>query len=395
MGITMDGTGHPAHDAASTKPDALYKRALQALDGLYPRVAALYQDVAGQYAERQSQAASDPLKNPIQGLSGRLAAAILSGEMSPDDVQKLVRFVVVRSAIWRAYRQADYVGSVDMAAHDQDLRELISQIAHDGEGKLKPFADFQRIFEREIYGLVLTAHPTFLLPRPLIPIFAQLVEFFGGATTMSDQDLADTLKALGGQTHGWTGGVTLDDEHELSIEALHHIQAAVTRFLAGLFAVAAELYPAQWTRLQPRPITLASWVGYDLDGRSDIRWSDTLRARLILQRHQLKNYATRVAAIADAMDQHAADLPATPIKLLASRLDYALRVVSDDLNSLPREADDTAAVEAFGQLLTRDHDIRLTSHDELLNLLHQAIDGLTAPDWDADTILHALVGLRA
>ncbi len=46
------------------------------------------------------------------------------------------------------------------------------------------------------------------------------------------------------------------------------------------FEVAAELYPDDWQKLSPRLLTIASWVGYDLDGRSDIRWSDTLLKRL-------------------------------------------------------------------------------------------------------------------
>ena len=51
---------------------------------------------------------------------------------------------------------------------------------------------------------------------------------------------------------------------------------------AGVLEVAEALYPERWTELRPRLVTVASWVGYDLDGRSDIRWTDTLRKRLIV-----------------------------------------------------------------------------------------------------------------
>ena len=51
--------------------------------------------------------------------------------------------------------------------------------------------------------------------------------------------------------------------------------------------VARELYPSEWQTLVPRLVSLASWVGYDHDGRSDIGWADTLRMRLKSKHAQL------------------------------------------------------------------------------------------------------------
>ena len=47
-----------------------------------------------------------------------------------------------------------------------------------------------------------------------------------------------------------------------------------------LLPVAHGAWPDRWTELDPRPVILSSWVGYDTDGRADIRWWDTLRLRL-------------------------------------------------------------------------------------------------------------------
>ena len=43
------------------------------------------------------------------------------------------------------------------------------------------------------------------------------------------------------------------------------------------FDVARELYPDDWRKLRPRLVTLATWVGYDTDGRADIGWTVDLR----------------------------------------------------------------------------------------------------------------------
>ena len=47
------------------------------------------------------------------------------------------------------------------------------------------------------------------------------------------------------------------------------------------FDVARELYPDDWRRLRPRLLTLATWVGYDTDGRADIGWTTTFAKRLM------------------------------------------------------------------------------------------------------------------
>ena len=62
---------------------------------------------------------------------------------------------------------------------------------------------------------------------------------------------------------------------------------AIDRLNAALLAGAAKVWPDQWTSLVPRPVVLASWVGYDTDGRVDINWWDTLRLRLRMKRLQL------------------------------------------------------------------------------------------------------------
>ena len=44
-------------------------------------------------------------------------------------------------------------------------------------------------------------------------------------------------------------------------------------------------------------ITLASWVGYDTDGRTDIGWWDTLRLRLTMKHLQLVRVHGQVAGL--------------------------------------------------------------------------------------------------
>lgn len=333
--------------------------------------AAWYDRMAARFAELRAAAEQDPLANPVQSLAGELMRAMLSGELDGDSLQSLIRLLRTESIIARASRHADYVLTVDPDENDRRLRSALQQLVFCTDGSKRGFDDFQSLLGRELFGIVLTAHPTFLLPSALWPEYARLVAHIGGAEPMPESAQAELLAAIAAVPHGYVGGITLDDEHQLSVETIERIQDALHRFLGLLFDVAAEHYPDDWHRLRPRPFTLASWVGYDLDGRSDIRWSDTYRARLIVQQHQLDRYLERLRLMRRLAR---ADRPVdTMLKLLETRLAFARHVAADDLSRLPAMADDGAAVQAFGRAVAQHGDERLTDTAELLGLLDDAI----------------------
>ena len=46
------------------------------------------------------------------------------------------------------------------------------------------------------------------------------------------------------------------------------------------------------------PLRFATWVGYDMDGRTDISWATSLRYRLEEKSERLASYAEALAALA-------------------------------------------------------------------------------------------------
>ena len=59
-----------------------------------------------------------------------------------------------------------------------------------------------------------------------------------------------------------------------------NIQQALTDVNRQILCVAREVFPDDWTSLTPNVLSLYSWVGYDIDGRTDISWGDAIRLRL-------------------------------------------------------------------------------------------------------------------
>ena len=118
--------------------------------------------------------------------------------------------------------------------------------------------------------------------------------------------------------------------------------------------MARGAWPDRWTELDPRPVILSSWVGYDTDGRTDIGWWDTLRLRLEMKRRQLARLHAQVAA-----------LPAT--EPLAARIAAALDAVGEQLDLCP-DAPEPPRVAAFAQALVGRREAALTSPQPLLPL---------------------------
>ena len=163
---------------------------------------------------------------------------------------------------------------------EEALKKFINRLAQESGS----FDVFKQKAEKLYYGFVLTAHPTFTLTL-------QEAEFFE----------TQQFKTI----HPNNTPPTLEQEVQFSFAAIHSLQEALSDAYKMVFEAALEHYPdADINTLSPKLFTVASWVGFDLDGRSDIGWTDTLSKRMEIQAWQLKKYAAAFDKIAmpDAHD---------------------------------------------------------------------------------------------
>ena len=95
--------------------------------------------------------------------------------------------------------------------------------------------------------------------------------------------LADNAKAkvdLAPLDHAPDPHITLRDEHADARAAILRGQAALRDLSAAMLDWLEANAPGAWWRVRPDVLRLATWVGYDLDGRTDIHWAETIRIRL-------------------------------------------------------------------------------------------------------------------
>ena len=231
----------------------------------------------------------------------------------------------------RAVRLRHYLGETDGAAHLKRLESLIRGLSRDGDtDRPVPFDEFRRRVERPRFGVVFTAHPTFALAKALQEA---LVELALGVTAdgrpLGDDERAALIDRVERREHRPDQPLDLAEEHRQSLNAIGNLHAAVARLCGLVLDVAAELYPERWTELNPNLVTIASWVGYDFDGRSDIPWTASLAKRLRLQVFQLEhcqNEACRLRAMVERRSA-AGDI----LDLLDARLTLAIKQAHEDV----------------------------------------------------------------
>jgi len=319
---------------------------------------------------------NDPLANPIKRLAFYILKHLEAGSLDAAACERLVQRLTRTAFVGRAQRLRHYLGEVDEEANSARIRDLLRRIGRpDPEGDPVEFESFRRRVERVAYGLVITAHPTFSLALDLERDLVSLAIGRDAEGRPLDEAAIEALKdRIEKAPHRPEPVIDLDLEHALSLEAIGHLRVAL-RWLLGLVGeVAAELYPDRWQELRPQLVTIASWVGYDTDGRSDIPWTTTLAKRIETQLDQLSYYRKRVEAMRGEVAGEA-ELGQS-LELIDARLAFAIKLLHDELAVFQRMRSPESADEELARV-SRDMvalaSSRLADSRQLASLVDRAM----------------------
>ncbi len=338
-----------------------------------------------QWAERlethRQRVEVDPSANPIELLAGELRAELQSGAIDRQTLGQLVQRLIAQAFAARARRIDDYLGETDPAQNRARLQEMIEKLVRDPAGELLPVARLQERLGRRLYGLVLTAHPTFSLALPLQRDLIRLA--IGRAEDgepLDEQARAELLERVERANHRPEPGLDLDAEHAQSVEVIHNLRKALRTVYGIVFDVVHANYPESWQEVTPCLISLASWVGYDTDGRSDISWATTYAKRVRLQIDQFEHVVRRIGGLQQAGGGGAA---AAVLELIAARLALADKELRDELKVLEAfDQKDPAALERLAEMsreMRRMAPSRLTDARQLQALLDRALQAAEDP----------------
>ncbi len=351
--------------------------------------AGLHAELLAKLRDFRARSVRDPYANPIQLLALEIRRMLREDGLTHSALEQLVQRLTAEAFIERAKRLAAYLGTVAPDANGAAAEDLVRRIAVGADGATVPFEDFRQSIEDEVFGIVLTAHPTFGVSGDLLRTLAALATgHHPDGTALSAEERRTQLRQAVDRVHRPHPNLDLLHEHDLSLEALGHAQDSVNRLYHIVFTVAQEVYPEEWRKLVPRLVTLASWVGYDLDGRSDIRWTDTFTTRLRVQVLQLERYRRQVGDVLPLCRQD--DLRGV-LERLDARLASAIADTRDEIGAF--QGSDGGHVERIRRMSKRmweNREQRLCAVGPLVELLDGAV--ATAAN---DDVARRLCVLRA
>ncbi len=312
-------------------------------------IAALYESCRARLERHIEDAKRDPVATAVRLLHLDLLERRAAGDLSYAALAALV----------------DYVGRKGLEARG---RRLAGKAA--GKGTERPAyadttADFETVkarLETPAAGIVFTAHPTFALNAAGRAAIGRIAS---GKPAGAPEGAPAASEA-----------VSLLDEHRDAIAALSRAQESLGRLNQQIGAALRTRFGARWTGINPQPLSLATWVGYDLDGRTDISWGETFRIRLSEKARQLARYSRGLDAAAGGGGA------------LSARLMRTSKLAAAQAEAFAADLENPDNVVAAANLLTADHPDRLVSLKPAIAEMSAMLE--TTQDPDAQLALFAL-----
>jgi len=277
-----------------------------------------------------------PLFNPVFQLSLDLSRRLEAGDLTLDMTESIIAELECDALMSRAGRLRTLVAPVDPATNIDGFATALDEDSD--------FAAFRARWERPQLHCVFTAHPTFLLS----PAQSEAV-----ARTASQDGPIDATTCVASADKP---AITLDFEHEQALAAIGHGAAARDRLVGVLLSEATRKWPDKWHEFAPLPFRFASWVGYDMDGRTDIRWHDSIQFRLTEKARRLESYI-------GALENIDADHP------LLGTLRAAMAHTRERAADFSSDLADLDALSAVANRLTADDPAKLLSLVPLIDAL--------------------------
>lgn len=323
----------------------------------------------------RAQIPDRPGLNPIVNVAFNLSRRLESGEVSFEELRALATRLMDSACVHRALRLKEQIGLESEAQTRAEFSEFLADLAKGSDEAA--FEAFAARFRRARNGIVFTAHPTFGLSEALSGRIADIA--------LAGKAPAERI----GLPHRPDANITLDYEHRRVQNAIRNLRDAYTDLLSVFFETAHNAFGERAFKADPQLATFASWVGYDLDGRTDIKWTFSFLVRLKEKQAALSDIRERFLALKDDLGEDAEMVRL--VRQLTGKLDLAIAAVDSHIAALENVGKDGFTLAHAANVITQADGHNLTSAEPILTLLDQVIEA--AGDTKAKIAVAALAGL--
>jgi phosphoenolpyruvate carboxylase len=312
-----------------------------------------------------------PALNPIVNVAFDLSRRLEAGEFSFDDLKALAGRLMDRACVERARQLRARDGFVGNATTFKDFSDYVEETAKDD------FDTFRRRWSRARNGIVLTAHPTFGLSAAL----SRRIVDIAVSDAAADKPIGVPQRP--------DSPITLEYEHAAAQAAIGNLRESYVELLDRFYEVAVRRYGDKAWKLAPQLATIASWVGYDLDGRTDIKWTFSFLIRLREKQAALNDIRDRFLALKAVLGTGAEVQRIS--RQLTGKLDLAIAAVDEQIAALEQIGPGGFTLAEAANAITRDDSYNLVSAEPLIALFDQLIEA--APDQKAKRAVAGISGL--
>jgi phosphoenolpyruvate carboxylase len=300
-------------------------------------------------AELYDSADESPLLNPVAQLGFELSRKLEAGALGLNELDESTRALLQEAFLTRAARLHDFLAPTEPAANEARFCALATASATAG------YDLFVDRWTRPLLGCVFTAHPTFLLSPSAYRALAQ--------------HAADPAAEIDFEVLENRSAPSIEDEHAAALSAINCAAAAQDRLVRLLVGVAQERFPEQWRAFRPKPFNFATWVGYDMDGRTDIAWTTSMRFRLLEKQNQLDRYL----GLLRPLEEHDVAIAA-----VVETLESGYRHTQSMLQAFSQELDTPEVLSRAANALTAEDPSRLVSLRPLIDSLNAVAETASA-----------------
>lgn len=313
-----------------------------------------------------SRIAEDPQTNSVLSVAQELFFQLENNALSLDNLTKLTTELHGDMAVQRALRFRERHGGDDLSANWDAMTAQLEAAASKG------FDAFKALVEKPVGGIVFTGHPTYSQSRDLRTTIANY------ATAPNSKNENALRQAISNENKEWCENLTLKIEHEDAQTALANTRVTLKAYADCVYRIAQKFFPENWRDLKPSLPTIACWVGYDLDGRTDIDWSDSIALRL-------EEKAAYLAELAGALKGVIKAHKVEPLVQLRDHIHVSAATSNDAAELFRADLSDPDALSKAANFLTHSSESCISDVAEITSALAEAAN--TASDEAAADIL--------
>ena len=258
----------------------------------------------------QSRIAGHFGKHKKAGEIMALAESIKAGDFQypqsnqPLAIDQAVELIAQNARAHRVERLANYSGDTSPDHNEHLFKKAIKRLALDSEGQKLSAEEFSKNIYA-IYGAVFTGHP--VTSKTVEEGVSIANAAFVRASGADAQAISDADAALEEAAEIPFEKPTLAKESANSIQAITSAREARAKMARLAMQVGQELYGEEWNKIDYMPTTIATWIPFDWDGRTDVEPKDIMHRRIELQTLMLDEYAERFkklqVSLTDAADK--------------------------------------------------------------------------------------------